>query len=326
MFLHPSSLLFFISLVTSTFMVLSAESWFMVWLFLEINLLLFIPFLFIKKSKYQGEASLKYFINQACSSIIILTSVSLLTSNYYFFNLLYLAFMLKMGVAPLHGWLISVSSSIEWLGLWLLMVPQKVAPMFVVFMLQKQFLFNLILMFIIFTAFMGALGGLTTPSLKKIIVYSSIAQMGWLLAAAMVGVLPVFFYFLVYSMMLSVLVATLSFTFCNKINDLMTSKMKNLKILITMNMMSLGGLPPFSGFMIKAFVMISLTESPNLSSLLTPLIISSVISLFFYIRVFYAALMLKTSKKSVTSAQSLKSSFLVSLNLLTLPGALLMFL
>nr|YP_010708720.1 NADH dehydrogenase subunit 2 [Caprella acanthogaster]WCR50886.1 NADH dehydrogenase subunit 2 [Caprella acanthogaster] len=323
MFLHPSSFLFLTLLVATIFMIVSADSWLMMWIFFEVNLLLFIPLLFSKKSKYQSEASLKYFLNQAMSSVFILSSVTFLNASeplcYY---LLCTAFSLKMGVAPLHGWLITISSSISWLSLWLLLIPQKIAPMLIMSMLIKKDYFLLVCVFIVLSALLGAWGGLTTPSMKKIITYSSIAQMGWLLTSLLSSTITWITYFIVYSLITTSITLSLSFMKANKINDLLSSKNKLMKTLMMVNMLATAGLPPFSGFMMKLTLVMKTIEVSK-SFLLLPLILSSLASLYFYTRVFYMSLM-DTAASKTNNKKIFFEKIIIFFNIFSLPVGLLL--
>lgn len=289
----------------------------MIWLFLEINLLLFIPLLFSKKSKYQREASLKYFINQAIASILILSSITFLSHHLVFIvNTLCLALSLKLGVAPLHGWLVSVSNSISWFSLWLLLIPQKIAPIIIIICLTSS-TFLLLILLISLTALIGAIGGLTTPSIKKIIAYSSISQMGWLISALLCG-RPIWVtYFIIYSLITSTILFTISFTKTNKINDLLLTKHNLLKTIILFNILAIAGLPPFTGFVIKLTLVIRLYNTAQTAFLL-PLIVSSLVSLYFYTRIFYINFIFITNLKKENKIRIIEKS-LIFLNTLSLP-------
>nr|YP_010708707.1 NADH dehydrogenase subunit 2 [Caprella penantis]WCR50873.1 NADH dehydrogenase subunit 2 [Caprella penantis] len=321
MFLHPSVILFFSLLFLTIFMIISVDSWLMMWLFLEINLLLFIPLLFSKKSKYQGEASLKYFINQAMASVLILSSITFLSNNLNTMsNTLCLALSLKMGVAPLHGWLVSVSNSISWFSLWLLLIPQKVAPMMMMICLTTS-AFSLLVLLISMTALMGAMGGLTAPAIKKMMAYSSISQMGWLMSALLCGRLIWSAYFAVYSAITSTILITLSFMKANKINDFLCSKYSLLKTIMLFNMLAMAGLPPFTGFIMKMSLIIKLNQIEQTLFLL-PLIMSSLVSLYFYMRIFYTNFLSMTNLKKENQMSSMEK-MLIFINTASLPMGLI---
>nr|YP_004021522.1 NADH dehydrogenase subunit 2 [Caprella scaura]BAJ23210.1 NADH dehydrogenase subunit 2 [Caprella scaura] len=317
-FYTPQVYFFFVLLILTVIMILSAESWLMVWLFLEINLLLFIPMMFSKKSKYQSEASLKYFINQAMSSVMILSAITFLPHVSYLVDMaLCAAFSLKMGVAPLHGWLISVSSSLSWFSLWLLLILQKVGPMLVMNTLVNFGTFMMLYVFVTSTAVMGAVGGLSTPSMKKIMAYSSIAQMGWLLMALISSSELWVMYFMIYSSVTSVILLSLYFTKSTKLNDLLTNKNKLMKIMMSINMLAIAGLPPFSGFIMKMTLIMQILET-NKMFILFPLITSSLVSLFFYSRIFYMNIINYSGLKMKMNKPFLEK-WLICANTLALP-------
>ena len=175
----------------------SANSWFGVWMGLEINLLSFIPLITIKNNLNNSEASLNYFLIQAFGSTVILFSIIIylifinlnffLKLNNYLFNflnflpLLLISFtlMLKIGVAPFHFWFPNVIENISWLNNLILITWQKFAPLIII-----SYLVNLNILFIIFviiSTFIGAIGGLNQTSLRKLIAFSSINHMGWMI-------------------------------------------------------------------------------------------------------------------------------------------------
>jgi len=73
----------------------------------------------------------------------------------------------------------------------------------------------------------------------------------------------------------------------NKINQIFLNKDTTLnKIIISLNILSLGGLPPFLGFTAKLRIILSALAS-KIFIIFLPLILRSLVSLFFYARVIY---------------------------------------
>nr|QNV11583.1 NADH dehydrogenase subunit 2 [Limnophora tigrina] len=66
---------------------------------------------------------------------------------------------------------------------------------------------------------------------------------------------------------------------------------KNLKFLLFFNLLSLGGLPPFLGFFPKLLVIQMLTMN-NQYFLLTIMMLMTLITLYFYLRLCYSTFML----------------------------------
>jgi len=112
--LHPARLLFMTSLLTGTFVAVSASSWFTAWLGLELNLLSFIPLISSKSNLYSSEAALKYFLIQALGSALILAAAPGFLLNLIEPQVIILsALLLKIGAAPVHFWFPSVIQGIR---------------------------------------------------------------------------------------------------------------------------------------------------------------------------------------------------------------------
>ena len=145
------------------------------WVALEINIVRFLPIIIKSNRKYSTERGIKYFLTQAIASVIILLSLlNISLGGLYSYSLL-VAFILKLGAAPLHFWYLAVSAPLEWLDYFLITVLQKVAPFLILSYLPPSSLY-LYLGFCVSTALTGALGGITRKNLKKLFIYSSISH------------------------------------------------------------------------------------------------------------------------------------------------------
>jgi NADH-ubiquinone oxidoreductase chain 2 len=113
MLIHPTRLLFYITLIIGTLISISSTSWLGAWLGLEINLLSFIPLMADKHNQFSTEAALKYFLTQALASAILLFAVICigLTIHLTFSRILNTdplpiilssTLILKIGAAPFH--------------------------------------------------------------------------------------------------------------------------------------------------------------------------------------------------------------------------------
>nr|AIW06341.1 NADH dehydrogenase subunit 2 [Teloganodidae sp. MT-2014] len=296
MFIHPSRLLFFILLILGTLSAVSASSWFSIWVGLEINLLAFLPLIFVYSST-TSEAMLKYFLTQALASVclfmILVLTASLkpiifeITSS----NFLFMVLMLKLGAAPFHMWFPEVSDGLAWIPNLILMTWQKIAPLVVSMQLSTPG--NFLLVVIMSSLFFGGVGGFNQVSLRKILAYSSVSHLGWLLAASTLGLQLTLIYFSFYIMLSTILIFWFSFFnfwFLHQIFSYHYS-FKIYKHMLMMNLLSLGGLPPFLGFLPKWVVLVHLNFNQfYLLSLL--MVILSLIPLYFYLRVTYSALVL----------------------------------
>nr|YP_009652925.1 NADH dehydrogenase subunit 2 [Fucellia costalis]QCG69877.1 NADH dehydrogenase subunit 2 [Fucellia costalis] len=296
MFNNSSKIMFFGILMMGTLISISANSWLGAWMGLEINLLAFIPLMSDNKLM-STEASLKYFLTQALASSVFLFAVILFLlnsskshSNYFMEMMIFSALLLKSGSAPFHFWFPNVMEGLSWLNALILMTWQKIAP----FMLISYIIFKpLIITSIILSSLVGALGGLNQTSLRKLMAYSSINHLGWMLAAMYNSNILWMVYFLFYTFLTFSMIFMFNMFKISQINQLfsMFFHSKIMKFFLFFNLLSLGGLPPFLGFFPKWVVIQSLTINNQLF-LLTFMVLMTLITLYFYMRLCYSAFML----------------------------------
>nr|AXI98727.1 NADH dehydrogenase subunit 2 [Pseudoniphargus sp. 1-Basque] len=312
MFMHPSFFFFFFFLLFSVMLAISSNSWLFAWMGLEVNLLSFIPIMLKKFNKYSTEASIKYFLIQTIASIIIIFYFLFMKDNFTI--IIFMCLMLKMGAAPFHQWLPSISEGLSWPVLLIILLLQKLNPLILItFMFKTGLLISALQIFVVSSALMGSIGGLSQSSLRKIMIFSSISHLSWILSSMLVSNWAWFNYFLLYAVILSSLVITLYKTEISTINDLLVKNKSILSSIIASSMMSMGGLPPFSGFVPKLVVTQDLLNSKFYFILLF-LLMSTFLSLFFYCRMFTALMFMKTSLNLFCTKQK-KNMFLVFFNL-----------
>nr|QUT09645.1 NADH dehydrogenase subunit 2 [Euprosopia sp. PH-2020] len=303
MFNNSAKILFSSTLIMGTLITVSSNTWLSAWMGLEINLLSFIP-LMKENDLVSTEASLKYFLTQALASAVLLFAIimSYLDNNLHTLAILSVntiimsSLMLKTGTAPFHFWFPNVMEGLTWINGLILMTWQKIAPMMVMSYLANK---PLIIVVAILSVVVGSLGGLNQTSLRKLMAFSSINHVGWMLTALQTSETMWSVYFLFYSF----LSTSIIFMFTNfklfHINQLFNSffSSKILKFSLMLNLLSLGGLPPFLGFMPKWMLIQTLVEN-NQFMLMLILTVTTLITLFFYIRLCFSALILNTYETS----------------------------
>nr|UAM95669.1 NADH dehydrogenase subunit 2 [Coreamachilis songi] len=303
--LNPGNLLFFFILISSSLMAVSSTSWFGAWMGLEINLLSFIPILSNDMNQRSSEASLKYFLSQALGSIILISSAisSFFISNSVpfqenmFIMLISSALLLKLGAAPFHFWFPAVMEGLSWINSIILMTWQKLAPL--ALLSYNIFKPELLVSFsILSSAIVGSLGGLNQTLLRKIMAFSSINHIGWIMAAMLWSDLLWLIYYLLYIILASA-VTLIFFTFnifhINQVHEIFQNNSK-IKLILSFNFLSLGGLPPFLGFIPKWMIIQNLLI--NKMYLITfTLIMTALITLYFYIRIIYLSITTISSSK-----------------------------
>nr|YP_007026316.1 NADH dehydrogenase subunit 2 [Hemipyrellia ligurriens]AFV08584.1 NADH dehydrogenase subunit 2 [Hemipyrellia ligurriens] len=312
MFNNSSKIMFFGILMMGTLISISANSWLGAWMGLEINLLAFIPLMSDDKLM-STEASLKYFLTQALASSVFLFAVILFllhssktNSNYFMEMMIFSALLLKSGSAPFHFWFPNVMEGLSWSNSLILMTWQKIAPL----MLISYIIFKpLIITSIILSSLIGALGGLNQTSLRKLMAYSSINHLGWMLAAMYNSNLLWMTYFLFYSFLSFAMIFMFNMFKTSHINQLFSLffHSKTMKFFLFFNLLSLGGLPPFLGFFPKWIVIQSLTINNQLF-LLTFMVLMTLITLYFYMRLSYSAFMLNYYENNWLNFSMFKST------------------
>nr|AOV63362.1 NADH dehydrogenase subunit 2 [Trabala vishnou guttata] len=300
MYYNSNKMFFMYMLVFSTFISISSNSWLGCWIGLEINLLSFIPLISNSNNLLMSEASLKYFLIQSIASINFLFTILIkmtLLKNFHFNNFLSIminsSMLMKMGSTPFHFWFPNIIEGLTWFNNFILMSWQKITPMILMsYYMNNKFLIIIMILNVI----IGALGGLNQTSLRKLMAFSSINNLGWMISAIMISENLWLFYFFVYSFLISIM----CFMFYNMnmffINQLFISNMNSIiKINLLINFLSLGGLPPFIGFLPK-WIIINFLINNNMFLISFIFIMMSLIMLFFYIRIIYSSFMFNYMK------------------------------
>ena len=310
--LHPIFFLFFLSLIFRIILVLSRNSWFLIWLGLEINLLSFVAMIFYKKSKYRTEAALKYFLIQIIRSIIIVVGfMFLVLINELILFVILRGLIIKLGSAPFHQWLPSLIEGLSWNIVAILLILQKVNPILLLFYLVLNRNISFVY-FIYCSSLIGAIRGLNQISLRKLVAYSSISHLAWLLARVKISFLIILLYLIFYSLILTRVIVI--FDFNQSININFIIKRKRFTIISSIGLLSLRGLPPLIGFFPKLIVRqeIILIREINL---LIILLFSTFLRIFFYIRFILTSLIFSFSKNYLFITKTNNRGFLI-INLL----------
>nr|BCD33810.1 NADH dehydrogenase subunit 2 [Geothelphusa aramotoi] len=283
-----SYILFFFSLILGIFLSISSPSWFGIWIGLELNMLSFIPLISIKMNSYYSESALKYFLIQALgSTLFILSSCMLLSFPHMSPPLLLTSLLLKLGSAPFHFWFPQVMSGLIWPQAIILMTLQKIPPMILIsYLSMSSGLIQIISLSAILSAIIGALGGLNTTQLLKMMAFSSINHMSWMLISISINETFWTLYFIFYSIISSSIMILFNMLQTFTLSDLMKFNQTNTlhSLLIPFNLLSLGGLPPFAGFIPK-WMLIQLLINNKFFFALIFLLSSTLITLYFYIRI-----------------------------------------
>ncbi len=281
-----------------------------------------------KRDAFSSEAGLKYFVLGAFSSGILLFGVSLIygfagSTNFddiyslfypetgeLAFSLGFLVgfiffsagFLFKLGVFPFHMWVPDVYEGSPTVVTALLAAVAKfaIAVVFMkiyvyVFFSLSFYWYRIFLTLGLFSVIFASIAALYQDKIKRLLAYSGIAHMGYVLLSissnSIEGFFAAYFYLLVYSFTgVGIFVILLSI---RKYNDYLKLKSladfsslfrNNPVIAITFSLFlfSLAGIPPLGGFFSKLFVFLSLVKIESYLAAIV-VIITSVVSAVYYL-------------------------------------------
>nr|BAC78888.1 NADH dehydrogenase subunit 2 [Echinops telfairi] len=289
------------TLISGTLITLISSHWLMAWMGLEMNMFAIIPMIMKNNSPRAIEAATKYFLIQASASMLLLMAASLnfmysgqwtLTEmNVSMASLIMLiAMLMKLGMAPFHFWVPEVTQGTVLLTSLIILTWQKLAPLAILFQIAPSINVNIILTTAILSILIGGWGGLNQTQLRKIMAYSSIAHMGWMAAVMIYNPTLMLLNLLLY------LIFTFSaFTILIKCSSTSTSMLTMtwnsyplMVSVLLIILLSMGGLPPLTGFVPKWLIIYELIKNTNIAMTLTMSILA-LLNLFFYLRLIYAS-------------------------------------
>nr|ABW04616.1 NADH dehydrogenase subunit 2 [Crotaphytus vestigium] len=287
------------SLAAGTIITLSSHHWLLAWIGLEINTLAIIPIISKLHHPRSTEAATKYFLTQAAASALILFSSTinawetgtwsiLSITNPQANILLTMALAMKLGLAPTHFWLPEILQGSTMKTALIISTWQKLAPAALMYLTINNLSPKILLTMGLLSTAIGGWGGLNQTQLRKIMAYSSIAHLGWIAAIAPMMTNIMTLNLTIYIVMTTSMFLALITTQSKTIQDTTTSWTSSPTITITtmLTLLSLGGLPPLSGFLPKWLILEELTTQ-NLTPMATLMAMTSLLSLFFYLRLTY---------------------------------------
>jgi NADH-quinone oxidoreductase subunit N len=287
--------------------VISANDLMVFYIGIEIQSLVFYVLAGIKMyNNFSTEAALKYFILGAFSSGLLLlgssfiygalgttnfsTIMFLLTEPYQVINLKSLIFglilvivslLFKLGAAPFHAWLPDVYEGAPTIVTMIYSIVPKIAIIGFVVRLNINilnshafFLNDIWISAAIISIIIGTLGGLFQTKIKRLIAYSAISHVGFMIVglsiATNLGLFSLFFYIITY-IIISINIFTFLLVVRKVDNNLKIKKINELVLLYKSNpylvwnfcfiLFSIAGIPPLLGFYSKLYIFIAALQS-----------------------------------------------------------------
>ena len=276
-----------------------------------------------RDSLRSSEAGLKYFVLGALSSGILLYGISLIygyTGTITFDGLALatagdaslgvtagLVFLLsglafKISAAPFHMWTPDVyEGSPTPVTAFFATAPKFAAMVLIGRVLYDPFLARVedwqqvIAIFAVLSMFVGVIGALVQTNIKRLMAYSSIANMGYALvalsAASAMGVKGMLIFMTIYVVtnigVFSIILQMRTRTgMVERIDDLsgLSKSDSGLALMLTVLMFSLIGIPPLMGFFGKFYAFVPAFDA-GLGWLVVAALVASAIGAFYYLRI-----------------------------------------
>jgi proton-translocating NADH-quinone oxidoreductase chain N len=289
---------------------------------------------FFREKWESVEASLKYLILGAAGSATALLGISLLyglagtlsfeglataftaTTNPWLYIasiFIFVGFGVKAAIVPLHTWLPDAHSSAPStisallsgivIGTGIFVIARAFFSAFT--SIQQQWL-PIIAVLSFLTMFLGNITALLQTDLKRMLAYSSIAQVGYMLVGIAVGtqtgLTGTFLQFFNHALMKGAAFlcagAIIYRLGARELKDMVGvgRKMPITVVVFSISLLALIGLPPFNGF-ISELTLVTSTFQTNLAWLGFGLILSSVISAGYYLRIILTMIQIPVSEK-----------------------------
>ena len=339
------------------FFLISSNNLMSMYLGIELqSLALYIVAAIKRNSLKSSESGLKYFVLGALSSGILLYGCSLIygftgmtdfneISLYIYslneinlgiifglvFILVGLAF--KVSAVPFHMWTPDVYEGAPTSITAFFAIVPKISAVAIIYRFCLEPFANfysewsqIIIFLSIASMFLGAVAALRQNNIKRLLAYSSIGHVGYVLIGLVSfnssGVKGAVIYMLIYLFMnVSIFTIILSLKYkdkyIEKINELSgLSKSKPIiSISIAIIMLSMAGIPPLAGFLGKFYIFISAINA-ELYYLAILGVLSSVIAAFYYLRIIKVMYFDDLDTNNFHLSISLKSSVILFISIL----------
>nr|QNL35770.1 NADH dehydrogenase subunit 2 [Phrynocephalus forsythii] len=304
-----------LSIAMGTIMTMSSSNWLMAWIGLELNMLAILPTISKPKTTRASEATIKYFLTQAIASAMMLLSSTtnawqtgswdiMELKNKFSTTTMALSLMMKMGAAPVHFWLPEVLQGTTLQTALLITTWQKLAPITLMYMISNNIQPALLTSTGILSMVVGGLGGINQTQLRKTMAYSSINNLGWTIMIMALSPNLAIMNISIYIIMTTPIFLMMTNASTKTLQNLTTTwtTSTTMTVSIALLMLSTSGLPPFTGFTPK---MLALNEliTQKLTMLATLAIMTSLISLLFYLRITYLIMMLTSPMTTPSSTK-----------------------
>nr|QTT61381.1 NADH dehydrogenase subunit 2 [Dixonius siamensis] len=287
------------SLATGTIITTASHHWLLAWIGLELNTMSILPIIMQPPHPRSTEATTKYFLIQATSAALILFASTMNAWQTGHWTILQspspltttiamMAIMMKLAIAPAHLWYPEILQGTTMTTALIISTWQKLAPLAMLYMMTPHLPTHTMLLLGLLSTTIGGWSGLNQTQTRKMMAFSSISHMGWLITALCLNPSLTTLTMTTYLIMTTTMFLMLTTSATKSLTDSGTTWTNSpLTLTFTMlTLLSLGGLPPLTGFMPKLLILNELTWS-KLTPLATTLALATLPSLAFYTRMAY---------------------------------------
>ena len=312
-------ILFILFAILGSFVLISSDNFLTAFIGLELqSLSLYLMAAFNTKNLKSNEAGIKYFSLGALSSGFLLFGISMIyydTGSFYMQNLnnfttiseiglslVLISLFFKVSAAPFHIWTPDVYEGSPTISTLFFASLPKFASLIFLFRVYQElnisgiqslnYIFQIVCAI---SLLVGVYGAITQKVIKRLLAFSSINHIGFMLLGIMsyqfMSEGTLFFYLIIYLITTFGIFAVLinlrtvegEFTKISQLNGLrFTSNSKSISMLVFF--FSLAGIPPFAGFFAKFFILsASITDGFFFLSIVA--VLSSVIAAFYYLTI-----------------------------------------
>lgn len=269
-------LLFILILLRSSILAIQIKEPLILWFLIEINT---IRIIILSKNENNKNKIITFFIYQTISSLAFLLyitfinqTLSLTPSSF----IILIAILIKIGSYPFFFWIISLSKSLSWTTNIIIITWQKIIPIAIIF---KTLSSALVTPLIIFLLIPIALIFIKITNIKAIFITSSLMHTRWIIIPSSLSPSLPITYLFIYSL---IIIPLIKLFFSSNFTYSSYSKTSFPFINLFVSSFRIAGIPPFTGFILKIAIILTVLKSLLSIWLLLLLFITSSISFFTY--------------------------------------------
>lgn len=265
------------------------------------------------------------------SNVNYIENINLLLGILYGLIFIIIGILFKIGVAPFHFWLPDVyEGAPNNITSFFAIVP-KIAFIGILIRFFFDIFYHVSFFFEIFfyitallSMLIGSLAALQQKKIKRLLAYSSISHVGFILigfTSNMLNNIPyILLYIIIYIIMsinlwtsyLSLNINHKPIKYLTDLSNIFTIN-KLISVIIILNIFSLAGIPPLAGFFSKLFIFFAAIKN-NYFSIVFFAVIISIISSFYYLKIIKIIYFEKIIKKIFISKINKIQSIILLIN------------